>query len=204
MLDRGGYEHVVGITDPREVPGRFAAEAPDLMLLDLHMPDLDGFGVLEAIAPFMPPDGYLPILVLTADYSPAARQKALARGAKDFLTKPFDSTEVLLRIRNLLEARFLYLALQQQNDLLECKVRERTAQLEEAHLEIVERLALAAEFRDDATHEHTRRVGDLSARLAQRMGFAADAVELHSAGGDAARPRQDCRARQHPPEARSV
>ncbi|MCL4846795.1 MAG: response regulator [Acidobacteria bacterium] len=178
MLRKAGYEQLVSSTDPRDAQPLFDQHRPDLVLLDLHMPHLDGFGVLERLAPYIAPGTYMPILVLTADISPEAKQRALSMGAKDFLAKPFDSTEVLLRIRNLLEGRFLYLELQEQNELLEQKVRLRTRELEEAQVEILERLALAAEYRDDATQEHTRRVGEISARLAQRMGMPPDVVEL--------------------------
>jgi putative two-component system response regulator len=171
LLRRAGYTEIEGTTDPREAVARFLAYQPDLVLLDLHMPHVDGFSVLEALRPHIPPESYLPILVITADVSVEAKQRALSAGAKDFLAKPFEATEVLLRIRNLLEARFLYLALQRENELLETKVRQRTAELEEAQAEILERLALAAEFRDDATRQHTQRVGELSARLARRLGL---------------------------------
>jgi putative two-component system response regulator len=178
MLRKAGYEQLASSTDPRDAQPLFEQHRPDLVLLDLHMPHLDGFGVLERLAPYIAPGTYMPILVLTADISPEAKQRALSMGAKDFLAKPFDSTEVLLRIRNLLEGRFLYLELQEQNELLDRKVRVRTRELEEAQVEILERLALAAEYRDDATQEHTRRVGEISARLAQRMGMPPDVVEL--------------------------
>jgi len=178
MLERAGYSRVEGTTDPREVVPLVLALQPDLILLDLRMPDVDGFEVLARLRPHVPEHTYLPVIVLTADISPEARQRALSMGAKDFIGKPFDSTEVLLRIKNVLEARALHLALQRQNALLEEKVRERTRQLEEAQLEIIDRLGLAAEYRDDATHAHTRRVGDLSARLAARLGLPEDAVEL--------------------------
>jgi putative two-component system response regulator len=120
----------------------------------------------------------LPILVVTGDNTVAARRRALAAGAKDFLQKPFDTTEVLLRIHNLLEARFLYLALHRQNESLEEKVSQRTLELEDAQMEILERLALAAEFRDDATRQHTQRVGSWSARLAKKLGLSDRAAEL--------------------------
>jgi len=178
MLRRAGYERLVSTTDPRTVVPLFLEHRPDLILLDLHMPHVDGFGVLEQLRPHVPESSYFPILVLTADISPEAKQRALSVGAKDFLAKPFDSIEVMLRIRNLLEARYLYLALQEQNDLLEDKVRRRTSELEEAQVEILERLALAAEFRDDATQEHTKRVGVMSARLARRLGLPEPLVEL--------------------------
>ena len=178
MLRKTGYMDLVSTTDPRNAIPLFLEHRPDLILLDLHMPYLDGFGVLEQVAPHIPEGTYLPILVLTADISTEAEQRALTMGAKDFLAKPFDSVEVLLRIKNLLEARFLYLALQQQNEVLEVKVRQRTHELEEAQVEILERLALAAEFRDDATQEHTQRVGEYSARLARRLGLPEAQVEL--------------------------
>lgn len=178
MLERAGYERLIGTTDPRTVLPLFEDHHPDLILLDLHMPHVDGFGVLERLRPHVADNSYLPILVLTADISPEAKQRALSMGAKDFLAKPFDAIEVLLRIRNLLEARFLYLELQQQNDVLEDKVRRRTSELEEAQAEILGRLALAAEFRDDATQEHTQRVGVMSARLARRMDLPETIVEL--------------------------
>lgn len=177
-LRRAGYDQLFSTTDPRKAVPLFLEHQPDLVLLDLHMPYLDGFGVLEQVGPHVPEGSYLPILVLTADISTEAKQRALSMGAKDFLAKPFDATEVLLRIKNLLEARFLYLALQQQNDLLEMKVQQRTRELEEAQVEILERLALAAEFRDDATQEHTQRVGDMSARLARRLGLPDHQVSL--------------------------
>jgi putative two-component system response regulator len=178
MLRRQGYDDLVSTVDPRRAIPLFVEHRPDLLLLDLHMPYLDGFGVLEQVAPHIPEGTYLPILVLTADISAEAKQRALAMGAKDFLAKPFESTEVLLRIRNLLEARFLYLALQQQNEMLEVKVQQRTSELEDAQVEILERLALAAEFRDDATKEHTHRVGEFSAKLAKRLGMPDDQVQL--------------------------
>lgn len=178
MLRKVGYDQLVSTTDPRTALPLFEQHTPDLVLLDLHMPYLDGFGVLAQLSPLVPEGSYLPILVLTADISTEAKQRALSMGAKDFLAKPFDTTEVLLRIKNLLEARRLYLALQEQNELLELKVQQRTRELEDAHVEILERLALAAEFRDDATQEHTQRVGEFSARLARKLGLPEQAVNL--------------------------
>ncbi len=178
ILRREGYAHVLAATDARHAVAAFRDCGPDLVVLDLHMPYADGFDVLERLKPLIPEGSYLPILVVTGDASVAARRRALSAGAKDFLAKPFDSTEVLLRIRNLLEARFLYLALQLQNELLESKVRQRTLELEEAQIEILERLALAAEFRDDATRQHTHRVGYWSGKLARKLGLPEAMAEL--------------------------
>jgi putative two-component system response regulator len=169
ILHRAGYAHLRSTTDPRCAAALFDDVQPDLVVLDLHMPEMDGFAVLDELRPHIAGGSYLPILVVTGDGSIASRRRALSAGAKDFLAKPFDTTEVLLRIRNLLEARFLYLELQAQNNSLEAKVRQRTKELEEAQVEILERLALAAEFRDDATRQHTQRVGRWAEQLAQKL-----------------------------------
>jgi len=178
ILLQSGYGNLKSTCDPRQVLLYYAAFEPDLILLDLHMPHLDGFELIQSLQSQVAPGAYLPILVLTADVSVESKQKALAMGARDFLNKPFDITEVLLRIRNLLETRFLYAQLQNQNLLLEERVRARTSELEEARIEILERLALAAEFRDDATGQHTHRVGRMSAMLAEGLQLPAERVEL--------------------------
>jgi len=178
ILQRAGYKNLKSLTDPRMISSFYSIFQPDLILLDLHMPHLDGFAVMEQLAPAIPPGTYLPILVLTADITKEAKERALSIGAKDFLTKPFDPTEVLLRIVNLLETRFLHLKLQDQNQILEQRVRERTRELEEAQVEILDRLARAAEYRDDETGRHTQRVGWNSALLAEALGLSAAQVEL--------------------------
>jgi signal transduction histidine kinase len=130
MLMRAGYLHLRSTTDAREAARLFLAFQPDLLLLDLLMPYLDGFEVMQHLAPHMPDDGFVPIVVLTADVTVAAKQRALAGGARDFLTKPFDQTELLLRIRNLLETRFLHLQLQQRSQMLERLYAETRSALE--------------------------------------------------------------------------
>jgi putative two-component system response regulator len=99
-------------------------------------------------------------------------------GARDFVTKPLDPAEVLIRIRNLLEVRFLQRELREQNKLLEQSVSERTRDLDESRFEMLERLALAAEYRDDATGEHTKRVGRTAALIARALEQPEPAVEL--------------------------
>jgi putative two-component system response regulator len=178
LLRSDGYESIVSTMDPREATRLFDERQPDLVLLDLHMPHLDGYEVLAQLAPHIQPDQYVPIVMLTSDLSPAARQRALSMGAQDFLSKPFDAVEVLLRIRNLLETRYLYLALQRQNDILEEKVQERRGELQAAQQEILDRLVLAAEFRDDDTRQHTQRVGEISAQIAEAMGLEDSLVKV--------------------------
>lgn len=178
ILREAGYTKLRGVTDPRRALPSFVDCKPDLILLDLHMPYLDGFAIMERLKPLVEGGAYLPILVLTADVTQEAKQLALSMGAKDFLTKPFDATEVLLRIQNLLETRFLHLQIQDENLILEDRVRQRTRDLEEARIEILARLAKAAEFRDDITGKHTYRVGELAAHLATRLGLPPADVEL--------------------------
>jgi EAL domain-containing protein (putative c-di-GMP-specific phosphodiesterase class I) len=125
ILDRAGYAQRSALTDARQVPRLFAEVGPDLILLDLHMPYLDGFAVMETLAPLIGPDEFVPVVVLTADSTSEVRQRALAAGATDFLTKPFDATEVLLRIHNLLVTRSLHVRLRQHNLALEAQLREQ-------------------------------------------------------------------------------
>ncbi len=178
ILQQAGYLNVQSTTDPSRMRTLYAEFQPDLILLDLHMPGLDGFTVMHQLNALIAKQSYLPILILTADISPDIKRRALAVGAKDFLTKPFDAVEALLRIKNLLETRLLYLQLQNQNQILEQKVSERTQALEEAHAETLERLARAAEYRDDVTGQHTQRVGRLSALVAQALGLPPEEVAL--------------------------
>ena len=132
ILEQAGYTSVQDLTDSREVLARVRAFQPDLILLDLHMPHRDGIEVLVELRRELPADVYLPVLVISADTMQFARNSVLQFGAQDFLAKPFDRTEVLLRVGTLLRTRFLHQALQQQNQRLEERVRERTRELEAA------------------------------------------------------------------------
>ena len=165
LLRRTGYRNVTTTTSSTRLLELLREAPADLVLLDLHMPAPDGFAVLERIA------GSVPVLVLTADATRETRDRALDLGASDFLTKPIDLAEARLRIRNLLSTRVAQLG-------LEAAVRARTAELETARIELLDRLALAAEFRDQETGEHTRRVGEGSARIAERLDRPAWWVEL--------------------------
>ena len=170
LLERAGFSRIESTNDSREAVDLYLKFRPDLILLDLHMPHQDGLEVMDALNRIAEAS-YLPILMLTGDDTPEAKREALSRGAKDFLNKPFHSDEVLLRIGTLLETRFLYLQIQSQNQMLEAKVRDRTRELEAAQIEIIERLARAAEFRDDHTGQHTARVGQMAALLAKQIGL---------------------------------
>jgi signal transduction histidine kinase len=108
LLSAEGYTSLVRTADARTVQALYAQHAPDLVLLDLHMPHRHGLEVLRDLREATPADDYRPVLVLTADATWEAKERALALGARDFLTKPFDATEVVLRVHNLLEARVLH------------------------------------------------------------------------------------------------
>ena len=178
LLERRGYTNLKTLTDPREVLPAFFEWDPDLILLDLHMPHIDGFGVLAQLEEAKLETSYLPVLMLTADATSDTKQRALSLGAKDFLSKPFDAMEVLLRIENLLHTRLLHLELEDYSHALEARVLKRTEELDKACYELMERLALAAEFRDDDTNQHTWRVGQMAAYLAKAAGMSGDDVEL--------------------------
>jgi putative two-component system response regulator len=178
ILARAGFTDVILSNQPMQALALFQECTPDLVLLDLQMPGMDGFEVLEQLRTVIPPDTFLPILILTGNASVDARQRALRAGAKDFLLKPFDTMEVVLRIRNLLETRTLHLLLAAQNRSLETKVQERTQALNEAQVEMLQRLASTAEVRDDDTGQHTIRVGELAGRLARALGLPAHTTQL--------------------------
>lgn len=187
LLAKSGYSDLRSTTDPREGLELWDSFRPDLLLLDLNMPHVDGFAFMEQVqtSTWMSSAGYVPILVLTADITVPTRDRALASGAKDFLTKPFDATEVRLRINNLLEARSLHVGLADANHMLEERVRERTSalahslnELSVAHSDLqmsrqetIERLSMAAEFRDDDTGHHIHRMSRYTTILARAVGY---------------------------------
>lgn len=177
ILEDIGYTEVVTLSNPLSAVATCQAYDPDLLLLDLHMPGMSGLDVIAAVRE-RKSETYLPILMLTADISSEAKVRALSTGANDFLTKPFDRTEVELRIRNLLQIRHLHMTLQNQNILLEHKVAKRTEQLNAVKIELLERLAMAAEFRDDQTGQHTQRVGRTCALIASKLSMTPQEVEF--------------------------
>lgn len=140
LLRSAGATNVHGITDPREAVRCCLDTAADVVLLDLNMPHLDGFEVMASLKAILPQDTFLPVLVLTADITTGARDRALQAGAKDFLTKPFDRAEVVLRVCNLLETRSLYAQVRDHNALLQAELQLRHAKEERAAEEHHQRL----------------------------------------------------------------
>jgi putative two-component system response regulator len=170
LIERESLGEVETVSNGAEALDRVVTWSPDVLLLDLNMPIVDGYEVLERLPSIVGDDGP-PVIVLTGDAGSEARMRALELGASDFILKPFDRIEVLLRVRNHLHSRRLHVDLQEV-------LRRRTEELDEARLEVLERLAVAAEFRDDETHEHTRRVGANAATLAAELDVSSDLVEL--------------------------
>lgn len=189
VLQKAGYSKLASLLDPREASGYYAEFDPDLILLDFLMPYMDGSEVIEALHSRFPEGDFVPILVLTADADPAIRQRALSLGANDFLTKPFDQAELVLRVGNLLATRLLHVQIQGRNQVLEEQVRQKANALDQAQTDVIECLEKVAGYRDDETSQHAQRVGVLAAQIARAMGFSEDraqalriAATLHDIG----------------------
>jgi len=176
ILARKGYSNVQGTSDPREVENLCEQTEFDAFLLDIRMPHIDGYGIM-AILNKRFADDYMPVLVLTAQTDRETRLKALESGAKDFLTKPFDQLEALTRIHNLLEVRLMHKRVKQQNSLLEETVKQRTKELYNTRHEVINRLGLAAEYRDNETGNHIIRMSQFSHRLALEYGLSKEHAE---------------------------
>ena len=162
ILKQAGYEKITTTTDPRQAVPLYQEVKPDLVATDMRMPYIDGFEVLRQLTAVIPAEDYVPILVITGELDAPTKHRALAEGAKDFLNKPVDATEVVLRIKNQLVTRQLHRQLRMHNEHLEAQVRLRTKVVEQTQLDLLNRLALAAEYRHDATGGHAWRVGRMA------------------------------------------
>ena len=136
FLELMGYKSIQTTTEPQTAIRLCNSFGPDLILLDLVMPHFSGYEVMDELNEMIGQSTYLPVLVLTADISVQARQRALAGGAKDFISKPFDLVEVDLRIKNLLETRYLHQLLENHNHILEERIKQRTIELEKTNLNL--------------------------------------------------------------------
>ncbi len=178
ILKQASFEKITTTTDPRQAVQFYRQVKPDLIATDMRMPHMDGFEVMRQLAAVIPAEEYLPILVITGELDAPTKHKALAEGAKDFLNKPVDATEVVLRIKNQLVTRQLHRQLRMHNEHLEAQVRLRTKVVEQTQLDLLNRLALAAEYRNDATGGHAWRVGRMAQLLAEMKGLPADQVDM--------------------------
>jgi len=184
VLGRVGYTNLRAISDPSTVVASVLSEGADVVLLDLHMPGLDGIAVMKALSEAVPGPASVPIVVLTADVTRSARERALRAGAKDFLVKSLDPTEVVLRVGNLLETRALHLSMRAHNERLQeligqhtkalansiTRVQEFQEELRLSRRETVARLSMAAELRDTETGAHIERMSRYCTLLAKIIG----------------------------------
>ncbi|HQQ64244.1 MAG TPA: response regulator [Pseudomonadales bacterium] len=186
ILKDAGYMDVTSTMDPCAVCDLYRQHHYDLILLDLKMPVMDGFEVMEELAE-IGHDAYLPVLVITAQ--PDQKMAALHAGARDFISKPFELAEVLARVSNMLEVRLLQKELQAYNETLEQRVLERTLELKDSYLDTIFALTRAAEHKDEDTGAHVQRISYYSRELARILGkdkiFADDifvASPMHDIG----------------------
>ena len=190
MLQDAGYDGVTSTMNPLEVCALHRKNHYDLILLDLQMPQMDGFQVMEALKT-NDSDGYLPVLVITAQ--PGHKLRALRAGARDFISKPFDLVEVKARIRNTLEVRLLYKKLEQHNQALEQAVRERTAELRESEARYRSLTELASDWywEQDENGTFTKVSGPVLEMLGLQVeALAAGATPVRSTGWNEAERAQ--------------
>lgn len=183
LLSEAGYTQVSSTMNPVEVSSLHRKHYYDLILLDLQMPEMDGFQVMECLKT-NEQDGYLPVIVLTAQ--PGHKLRALQAGAKDFISKPFDIVEVKTRIHNMLEVRLLYKKLENYNKILEETVQERTAELRESEARFRSLTELASDWywEQDQDGKFTK----VSGPVLEMLGIQVDALVENSLAGTAHAP----------------
>lgn len=177
LLSLRGYQNVISTQDPTEVTPLHVKHDFDLILLDLDMPKLDGYGVIERLNR-LTSDSLPPILVLTAQHLKPFRQRALNCGVRDFVTKPFDAEELLSRVHNLLEVQMAHRFMDNQNRILEQMVQERTLEIHDTRLQVVRCLGLAAEYRDEETGLHIIRMSKMAEIIGKAAGMDDEQCDL--------------------------
>lgn len=177
LLTQNGFHHIRSTTDPRDVEWIYQEFKPDLVLLDINMPHLDGIQVMEKLQE-LEKETYPSIVVFTADNNDEIKIRSLVSGALDFLAKPFDVVEAMARIKNMLNVRLLHNRVNGQNKLLDQKIRLRTQELADTRLEVVQRLGRAAEYRDNETGMHVIRMSRYSSLLGEAVQLSNDHCEL--------------------------
>ncbi|MDP1634073.1 MAG: response regulator [Gallionellaceae bacterium] len=172
LLHAEGYATIVA-RNGREALALAAAEKPDLILLDVMMPDMDGFETVARLKAD-PKTKQVPVIMVTALDDRDSKLRALEAGAEEFLSKPIDRADLTVRVRNLLRLKEYNDFLANHNRILDEQVRERTAQLEGAHRDTVFTLVRAAEHKDEETGHHVRRISHYCKALAEAMDLPAD------------------------------
>ena len=187
-LEKDGYTNFLTLTDSRKAISLIENARPDLVLLDIVMPNVNGLEILKAVRQ-LPGLESLPVVILTASTDPETKQSALQLGATDFLAKPVDPIELIPRVRNLLVVKSHQDQLAAHAERLERAVRQRTRELAVSRKHVIECLARAAEYRDDDTGQHIIRVGRYAGLIAEELGFSAEfceqleqAAQLHDVG----------------------
>ena len=176
ILTNAGFVNITTTTDPAQAFALYKDLQPDLILLDLNMPKMDGFAVMVQLS-ILNPDDYLPILIISAE-NETIRHKALSSGAKDFLNKPYEHLDVLLKSRHIIEVRLLYNQIKNHNASLDAQVNERIKEIRDTRLDVIQRLAIAAELRDAGTGRHIYRMSRYCQLLALAVGFTKEQGEL--------------------------
>jgi len=188
ILESEGYTNIITNDDPTRVLDLVSHHDCDLVLLDLNMPFMDGYEVMSLLCSSL--DSQVPpIMVLTAQHDQEFRLRALSEGARDYVTKPFDRSELLARVRNLLEVQLLQRYMFNQKDALEYLVAERTREIQDARLQLIRKLGRAAEYRDNETGLHLVRMSKISMILGRATGvnnrqcdMLLDASPMHDLG----------------------
>ncbi|MDD4906791.1 MAG: response regulator [Methylobacter tundripaludum] len=177
MLSAQGYSNLVLVQDSRQVLEIYRQARTDLILLDINMPHLDGFEVMEQLKALDDPL-FPPVVILTAQHGQDFLLRALNSGARDFITKPFYCNELLARVRNMLDAQLMHRMLYDQKAVLNEMVQTRTDELRRTRLQVVQQLGRAAEYRDNETGNHILRMSHISALLAKSIGWNEADCEL--------------------------
>lgn len=172
-----GYQRFVTSTDSRQVMELIASEMPDVILLDIMMPHVSGLDILRSLHDD-PSLSHVPVIVLTASDDEQTKMEALELGATDFLSKPANAPELLVRVRNALLVKAHHDYLENYAQELDRQVQKRTAELAASRLELIHCLARAAEFRDNETGRHVMRVGRYAEIIARKLGLPEEEVEL--------------------------
>lgn len=178
-LRAAGYANIHIIRKAGEISDRQKELKPDIIIVSPLVSDTDPVEVLEQMKKDLPPDSYLPVVALMSqDVSEEQRQRMLATAARDFIRDPIDKTEVSTRVASYLEARSLYVKMQKKQHMLQEQLSSRNRELESAQFELLERLAMVVEHRDDDTGQHVQRVAKMSRLLAEDLGLPEIEVEL--------------------------
>jgi len=177
IFNTQGYRNITSTENPTQAVQLFRERPSDIILLDLNMPKLDGYGVMDQLIEETH-NKLPPILVLTAQHTQNDRQRALDNGALDYVTKPFDANELLSRVRNLLDVHMAQKYMRHQNEILENKVQERTRDIYNTRLQVVRCLGRAAEYRDEETGLHVIRMSKIASIMAKAAGMSDEQCDL--------------------------